>query len=180
MAPLAFMACAVLQQVSEHAQAPRPASSAPIQLASCSRRDPALQGRATLTPRVATMPSRTSGASAPPSHCSNGSVNPCFDRLTIAAGSGWSSVSDKSRFCRCNAGYEPERRPDGAEEFVIDKRHTHLQTVRHRHDVHVAQKLRAQDTTGSRAGQSTPSWIRRPPARAGALRRRKGRRWRRA
>ena len=40
----------------------------------------------------------------------------------------------------------PSSRPDGVEQHVIDERHAHLERVRHRHDVDVAQQLRCRDT----------------------------------
>ena len=41
-----------------------------------------------------------------------------------------------------------EGRPDRVEEYMVDERYAHLERVRHRHRVHVAQQLRPEIDAG--------------------------------
>ena len=134
-----------MQEMSEHGSGPTDGSSERRRGASSPTPRRARRAQSSPRPDSRRMPSWTNGAELAAIQRANGSVNPCFGCRDDRRPAADARACRRAGACRSSdPGWSASSRPDALDELVIDKRHADFEAVGHRHDVEVAQQLRAQ------------------------------------
>ena len=152
----AFMLAARPSESVPGQRDPRAESSATCRHASCARRDPRRLR--------ASQPSRLESLHAVADDRRERPAEPLLERqreavLRLDDDCRWQA--ERRAFRRgaasfvCSAGCCAERGPNVPTSCVIDERHAHLEAVRHRHHVDVAEQLRSRDKPRSPSARPT-------------------------